>query len=502
MSTTVMRNSMRIILITTGKACALSVLMLSLSDRISSITGVSYIDSTSFAICAIIALLMTLLVKPMNDQTVRTGISIATLCLMLIWGGLVLLFWQNEASGTIPPSGLLLAYATIGRITTLAINFQWNTHISLSDDSESSKIAAASIALSMLIFMMSFCLDGPCALILTIAIGLASCILNIVVETSVSSNDDSSHSYDNVRESDAISRTSTDAVRRTRLLFFGSRMLYGLFLGSVVGLSSLAQPITLFEMPIAALCIATLAIGLIGSWFFFDGRASSYSIISMPLLVSILAAICFYSQDVASMTRVFVVMTEVVWIAQNMFQLSSYRKMTKTAPTSFALIEYSFQIIPFYLTAWVVTSFAGEMQGPLFSGDTLAIIELFNLGIIVAVATVAIARHIVRYHPMPSGGANAVDSKSLKENTLSIATLAEKYGLTPRELEVLEYLAKGYSRPYIAKMLFISPSTAKTHTKHIYAKLAIDSQDALISLIRDNANEQQHPIEKASLRVR
>ncbi|MCR5582168.1 MAG: helix-turn-helix transcriptional regulator [Eggerthellaceae bacterium] len=497
MSTTVMRNSTRIILITTGKACALCVLMLSLSDRISSITGMSYIDSTSFAICAVIALLMTILVKPMKIQAIRTSISIATLCLMLIWDGLVLLLWQNEASGTIPPSGLLLAYATIGRITTLAINFQWNTHISLSDDSESSKIAAASIALSMLIFMMSFCLDGPCALILTIAVGLTSCILNIVAETSVSSSDDSSHSYDNVRESDAISRTSIDAVRRTRLLFFGSRMLYGLFLGMVVGLSSSAQPITLFETPIAACCIATLAIGLIGSWFFFEGRASSYSIVSMPLLVSILAAICFYSRDVASMTRVFVVMTEVVWIAQNIFQLSSYRKMTKTAPTSFALIEYSFQIIPFYITAWAVTSFVRKMHGPLFTGETLAIVELFNLGIIVAVATAAIARHIVRYHPMSSSGANSADPDNLKENTLSIATLAEKYGLTPRELEVLEYLAKGYSRPYIAKMLFISTSTAKTHTKHIYSKLAIDSQDALITLIRNNANEHQHSIEKA-----
>lgn len=43
--------------------------------------------------------------------------------------------------------------------------------------------------------------------------------------------------------------------------------------------------------------------------------------------------------------------------------------------------------------------------------------------------------------------------------------------LTPRELEVLEMLAEGYSLSQLARRLHVSASTAKTHTTRIYGKL-------------------------------
>jgi DNA-binding NarL/FixJ family response regulator len=43
--------------------------------------------------------------------------------------------------------------------------------------------------------------------------------------------------------------------------------------------------------------------------------------------------------------------------------------------------------------------------------------------------------------------------------------------LTPRELEVLEMLAEGYSLSQLARRLHVSTSTAKTHTTRIYGKL-------------------------------
>lgn len=43
--------------------------------------------------------------------------------------------------------------------------------------------------------------------------------------------------------------------------------------------------------------------------------------------------------------------------------------------------------------------------------------------------------------------------------------------LTPRELEVLELLAEGYSVAQLARRLAISQSTAKTHAARIYQKL-------------------------------
>jgi len=57
------------------------------------------------------------------------------------------------------------------------------------------------------------------------------------------------------------------------------------------------------------------------------------------------------------------------------------------------------------------------------------------------------------------------------------------YSLTPREKEVFLLLAKGRNTEYIAKQLFISSHTAKTHTARIYRKLSINSQQELIDIV-------------------
>jgi len=43
--------------------------------------------------------------------------------------------------------------------------------------------------------------------------------------------------------------------------------------------------------------------------------------------------------------------------------------------------------------------------------------------------------------------------------------------LTPREREVLELLSRGLTNVEIGRLLYISPSTAKVHVRHILRKL-------------------------------
>lgn len=58
-----------------------------------------------------------------------------------------------------------------------------------------------------------------------------------------------------------------------------------------------------------------------------------------------------------------------------------------------------------------------------------------------------------------------------------------RYGLTQRELDVLNGLLEGRTYESIARMLFISSSTVKTHVKHIYGKAGVSTRDELIDLL-------------------
>ncbi|SEE94364.1 DNA-binding response regulator, NarL/FixJ family, contains REC and HTH domains [Arthrobacter alpinus] len=56
--------------------------------------------------------------------------------------------------------------------------------------------------------------------------------------------------------------------------------------------------------------------------------------------------------------------------------------------------------------------------------------------------------------------------------------------LSAREVELAQLLATGMSNKAIAKDLFISEATVKTHLVHIYDKLGVDNRTAAISVAR------------------
>lgn len=73
----------------------------------------------------------------------------------------------------------------------------------------------------------------------------------------------------------------------------------------------------------------------------------------------------------------------------------------------------------------------------------------------------------------------------MEKNRLGIKCkeLADDHGLTARESEILLLIARGRHLSQIAGELNISNNTVKTHTRHIYAKLAVNSRRALMALL-------------------
>ncbi len=59
--------------------------------------------------------------------------------------------------------------------------------------------------------------------------------------------------------------------------------------------------------------------------------------------------------------------------------------------------------------------------------------------------------------------------------------------LTPRELEILNLLIKGYHNPKISEILCISEHTTKAHLASIYEKLHVTNKiQAIIRFLKDN----------------
>jgi DNA-binding NarL/FixJ family response regulator len=54
--------------------------------------------------------------------------------------------------------------------------------------------------------------------------------------------------------------------------------------------------------------------------------------------------------------------------------------------------------------------------------------------------------------------------------------------LTPREMQVLEFLAEGLSNKAIANFLSISEPTVKGHLKHLYAKLGASDRAHAVAI--------------------
>lgn len=115
--------------------------------------------------------------------------------------------------------------------------------------------------------------------------------------------------------------------------------------------------------------------------------------------------------------------------------------------------------------------------------------------LVVAVVLVAVVMLFfpVEYHhkvdgtsqEIPEAGSTIVQV-SMSEAELfetRCAAVEKLYQLSPRESDVLRFLAKGRNAAYIQEKLTISPHTVKSHIYNIYRKLDIHSQQKLMDFV-------------------
>lgn len=87
--------------------------------------------------------------------------------------------------------------------------------------------------------------------------------------------------------------------------------------------------------------------------------------------------------------------------------------------------------------------------------------------------------------PDPAAGTDSAPEDPHEQPARDCRGLAAAHGLTPREAEVLELLARGRNARFIMENLGVTRNTAKAHIGHIYTKLGVHSHQELLSLIED-----------------
>jgi DNA-binding CsgD family transcriptional regulator len=68
--------------------------------------------------------------------------------------------------------------------------------------------------------------------------------------------------------------------------------------------------------------------------------------------------------------------------------------------------------------------------------------------------------------------------------TVNVASI-ERFGLTPRELDILALIAEGLSNREIAERIFVSENTVKTHSANLFSKLSARRRTQAVQIAKE-----------------
>lgn len=162
-----------------------------------------------------------------------------------------------------------------------------------------------------------------------------------------------------------------------------------------------------------------------------------------------------------------------------------------------ALYSYLVRFSSFNYYWLPITAAVGGFAGRFFSVVALDLagsyidLDLYLpfITAVVIVLTLMLAIFLCSQNNMKSGWGSIApgnDDFILDSFERNCVAVAKNAGLTPRESDVLQLLARGRNRQFIADKLFITEGTAKTHIKHVYRKVGVHSQQELIDVVEQS----------------
>ena len=112
----------------------------------------------------------------------------------------------------------------------------------------------------------------------------------------------------------------------------------------------------------------------------------------------------------------------------------------------------------------------------------------FTFGTIVALIALYIAHYLLAHSV---GAPTAAAAPAVDPYKPACASIAARVGLTPRETDVFALLGRGRTARHIGGELGMSDATVRTHIAHIYRKLGVNTQQALLDVVEHEVRGEQ-----------
>jgi DNA-binding CsgD family transcriptional regulator len=273
-------------------------------------------------------------------------------------------------------------------------------------------------------------------------------------------------------------------LKPTKVLgFYLSRLLLGLGIGMCC-LFTVSLPPQRDILGLGGSVAAILA--LLALVFLYSQKRLSLAktLPLMPVVSIFLATAVFAPSGIHALVLSAGAITWFVWVAFSSLRLSGIREQGAKNIISMTCFEKFLIIAPLCLVRVLSTFYPiGELVSNAWYATWIPLVILFC-------AVLGATSQILGTLGIGTGVQSGTrDDRSLALYDEAYGILANEYGLSAREQEVLSFLGRGYTRTAISEKLFIADGTTRTHIRHIHEKMRIHRNDELIDALHDKMLE-------------
>lgn len=197
-----------------------------------------------------------------------------------------------------------------------------------------------------------------------------------------------------------------------------------------------------------------------------------------PLLV--LAHALFPWQEVAPNF----ISTTITAVADTSMQVIAYLYVISLAKRRLVPIALGLGITQGSVQLGVLTgNLAGSRASELVTEGTLSVfVMVLGLVCLLSFAALLVPQRRTKPPALVQASENRSETSRIEQRC---SQLARERSLSAREAEILGYLAKGRSQPYIREELLLSKNTVATHVKHLYQKLDVHSRQEILDMFEE-----------------